>query len=218
MLIRRQPGHWLATGLAVAFLTAAGGGQGKNPSLAGTWKFSPEKTSAAADEAPDPTDVRKRTRSSPAGSSGTAAPQRDMGGGGGGGGQPSAGGFGGGMSLGPLNLYARPMQELVIEQTDSTVTISDPRGTPRIYHPDGRKEVEALLGGDSLEIVAKWKGGKLTTERKLGKFGSISEAYWLDGKTQSLILDVKLTAPQLSAPIQRHRVYDAATGGGGGDG
>jgi hypothetical protein len=94
----------------------------------------------------------------------------------------------------------------VIVQSDSTITISDPSGRPRSYYLDGRKELEPLLGADSLEVQARWKGGKLTTERKLGRLGSVREVYFLDS-ADNLILEVRLTAPQLTQPLEQRRFY-----------
>ena len=113
-------------------------------------------------------------------------------------------------SLGALGAYARPQQELVIVQTDSTISISDPRGTPRTYRPGGQKAVEPLLGVDSLEVVARWKGGKLTTERKFGQLGSIREVYSID--SDNLIVEVRVTAPQLAQPLDMQRIYARAPG------
>ena len=191
--------------------------QGSAESLAGTWKFSSTKTREAAS---------KRMSSAPAftrddglRNSGANNRSRSPGAGGGESGGGS-GGTGGGAraELGPLALYARPLPELVIVQTDSTFTISDPRGTSRIYFSDGRRQREPLLAADSLEIVAKWKDGKLTTERKLGSFGVIKEVYSLDTTNQLLLVDVKLSAPQLVPPLEEHWIYEKSQqAGGGGD-
>lgn len=109
-------------------------------------------------------------------------------------------------------MYARALPELTIEQTDSTVSISDVRGTPRVYRTDGKKQTEPLLGADTLEITAKWKDGKLSTERKLGSYGSIRETYRVDTEAHQLIIDVKLTGAQGGSPVEMRRIYVAPGG------
>ena len=200
-------------------LVAAAGlqAQNKNPSLAGTWKFDPAKTKEAeakpiSDAGASRGDEGGMRRSNPARSAGSG------GGGGGGGSEGRAGGGevgGGGMGRmqGPLGMYARPLPELVIEQTDTTVSISDVRGTPRVYKTDGKKSTEPLLGADTLEVTAKWKDGKLTTERKLGSYGAIRETYHVDLDAHQLIIDVKLTGGQGGAPVEMRRIYVAPSGG-----
>jgi hypothetical protein len=79
-----------------------------------------------------------------------------------------------------------------------------------VYRFDGRKEIEPLLGVDSLEVTAKWKGVRLTTERKFGQLGSIREVYSLDAG--SLLIEVRVTAPQLPQPMDLRRVYSRAPG------
>ena len=117
------------------------------------------------------------------------------------------------VDLGPLKLYSRPLPQLVIEQTDSTISISDVSGTPRIYYLDGRKQKEALVNGESMEIVAKLKDGKLTTDRKIGSFGSVREVYSIDADTHGLTVELKITGPAISPPISQLWFYDAPAGG-----
>ena len=211
---RAQQARWTpaSLGLGLLLLAAASPGQGKNAGLAGTWKLNVEKSVAADNsrgDSPDP-EIKQGYSSGgrPRVGTGMTAPR--------GGGQPGGGGSGGGGGgirvTGPLGLYARPLAELVIVQTDSTVTISDPSGTPRTYRTDGRKESESLPGSDSLEITAKWKEGKLITERKLGKYGTIKEVYSLETVNHELIVEVRLTGPSLSKPVEMRRAYDSSPG------
>lgn len=184
------------TGLGLLTIVSSGAGQA-NPSFAGTWKYNAERTQQEAarkiSDAPAfSKDDRARTRSSAAGATSGVPGAR--------------------AELGPLTLYSRPLPELVIVQTDSTITISDPSGAPRTYRTDGRKEREPLLGVDSLDITAKWKSGKLTIERKLGKFGTVREEYSIDVATKELILDVRLSGPQVVPPMELRRFYGVAPG------
>ncbi|HEV8151022.1 MAG TPA: hypothetical protein VGP61_12620 [Gemmatimonadales bacterium] len=188
--------------LASLSLAATGASQGKSVTLAGSWSFDPEKTMAEAKTQPPDPKSREGYASGgrPRVGTGVTEPR------GGQTGRAAGEGSGARAELGPLSLYARPLPELVIVQSDSTITISDPSGRPRSYYLDGRKELEPLLGADSLEVQARWKGGKLTTERKLGRLGSVREVYSLDS-ADNLILEVRLTAPQLTQPLEQRRFY-----------
>lgn len=210
MANRFWPSRGALAALGLGLLTVAGGtaGQGKNPSLAGTWKYNAEKSAQEGREVKDPK-LEKARRSG-----GKIRTGNSISGDAGGSEEPSGARAGGGgrASMGPLGLYARPLQQLVIVQTDSTVTMTDPSGTPRTYHLNGKKEFEPLIGADTLEITAKWKDGKLTTERKLGSFGNIREVITVDPETHELSIEVRLSGGQLSQPIDLHRIYDAAPG------
>ena len=198
-------------GMSLLLLGALGPRQGKTVNLAGTWKLDLEKT--AEEQKGEPADPRsKQGYNSGAGRPRVGTGVTEPRGGGGMGGAPgaSAAGRANLASLGALGAYARPQQELVIVQTDSTISISDPRGTPRSYRPNGAKEIEPLLGVDSLEVVARWKGGKLTTERKFGQLGSIREVYAID--SDNVMVEVRVSAPQLPQPLDLRRVYARATG------
>jgi len=210
---RSRHARWgfAAVGIGLLTIAAVAPRQGKTSSLGGTWKYSAEKSALADREAKDPKlqkarrsgGGRIRSGTSISGSGGDDAPSPPSGGGGGA--SPRG-------SMGPLGLYARPLPQLVIVQTDSTVTMTDPSGTPRTYRTNGKKEFEPLIGADTLEITAKWKDGKLTTERKLGSFGTIREVITLDAEAHELMVEVRLSGGQLSQPIDLVRVYDAAPG------
>jgi hypothetical protein len=213
--------HKTLTLIGLSLFAAAGlHAQNKNPSLAGTWKFDPAKTKEAeakplSDAGASRGDEGGMRRSNPARSAGSGGGGSGGSEGRAGGGDAGGGGGGGGMGRmqGPLGMYARPLPELVIEQTDTTVSISDVRGTPRVYKTDGKKSTEPLLGADTLEVTAKWKDGKLTTERKLGSYGTIRETYHVDLDTHQLIIDVKLTGGQGGASVEMRRIYVAPSGG-----
>lgn len=204
---RSVPARWALPVLALGVLGSAAvqSPQGKAASLSGTWQLDAEKT--AEEQKGEPADPRSKQGYNSGGRPrvGTGATEPRGGGAGARSGAP-----GGHANLGALNIYARPQRELIIEQTDSTVSISDPRGTPRVYRLTGKKEIEPMLGVDSLEISAKWKGGKLTTERKFGELGSVRETYSLD--SDNLVVEVRLTAPQLSQPLDMRRIYARVPG------
>ena len=101
----------------------------------------------------------------------------------------------------------RPIQELRIQQTDSTIAISDASGQFATYPIDGRKFREPQLIGEDIEIVAKWKDNRLTIERKLPSLGTIREIYALDPATGELVLEMKVTGSRLPRGIEMRRVY-----------
>ncbi|HEV8355176.1 MAG TPA: hypothetical protein VGQ17_00235 [Gemmatimonadales bacterium] len=193
----------------------------QNPSLAGTWKLNAEKSDRpeeAMREAARPEDPanpgkgfssgggRPRVgRSGAAAGSSGGADAGAMGGG-------RAGGSGGGAGMAPLMLYVRPLPQLLVEQTDSTLTLSDPTGTPRTFHPDGRKVTEPMLNEEQLELTAKWKSAKLVVERKLGTIGTIKETYLIDPAARQLIVLVNVSSPRLLRAVELRRVYDPAGG------
>lgn len=102
----------------------------------------------------------------------------------------------------------RPIPQLRIQQTDSTVAISDASGQFATYPIDGRKFREPQLIGEDIEIVAKWKDNRLTIERKLPSLGTIRESYRLDRATGELVLEVKVTGSRLPRGIEMRRVYE----------
>lgn len=101
----------------------------------------------------------------------------------------------------------RPIPQLRIQQSDSTVAISDASGQFATYPLDGRKFREPQLIGEDIEIVAKWKDRKLTIERKLPSLGTIRESYALDPATGELVLEVKVSGSRLPRGIEMRRVY-----------
>lgn len=104
----------------------------------------------------------------------------------------------------------RPIQELRIQQSDSTIAISDASGQFATYPLDGRKYREPQLVGEDIEIVAKWKDRKLSIERKLPSLGTIRESYALDPATGELVLEMKVSGSRLPRGIEMRRVYQPA--------
>ena len=101
----------------------------------------------------------------------------------------------------------RPIPQLRIQQSDSTIAIGDASGQFATYPTDGRKFREPQLVGEDIEIVAKWKDRRLTIERKLPSLGTIREIYALDPATGELVLEMKVTGSRLPRGIEMRRVY-----------
>jgi hypothetical protein len=102
----------------------------------------------------------------------------------------------------------RPVLQLRIQQTDSTVSLSDGTGELATYRTDGRKVREPQLVGGDIEISARWKDQQLTIERKVPELATIRETYYLDPGTMQLIVAVRLSGSKLPRDIEVRRVYD----------
>lgn len=217
MSILHHSRRWAVLGiLALApSLPAAIHAQGP---LNGTWKLNADRT-AEENEVQRGRDPTTREGYGRTGSvrPGTGRTDPQGGGGGGGGGRGGRGGMGGGppqgggagAGLGPVGVFARPMPEIAITQSDSTVTLPDPSGVARTLWLDGRKESVQMPGTEPMEISARWKGSKLTVERKFTTLGSVREIYSVSKDGKELLVEIRLTAPALSQPMDSKRVYDA---------
>lgn len=109
--------------------------------------------------------------------------------------------------------FLRPVLQVLIRQTDSTVAISDASGELATYSTDGRKIREPQLIGEDAEITAKWKDGSLSIERKLPSLGTVKETYWLDPATREMVLLVKVSGSRLPRGIEMRRVYEPVSEG-----
>jgi hypothetical protein len=125
-------------------------------------------------------------------------------------GPPDGGAQGGGTMPAALGRIMKPAAEIVVEQNDTTVIISTERELPQIIYLDGRTGSEQVPGGGTIEVTAKWKNGKFTVERKLASGGSLKETYSVDGDRHRLMVEAKMSSPQLPESITIKRVYDAA--------
>jgi len=105
----------------------------------------------------------------------------------------------------------RPAALITIEQNDTVLTIRDDQGVPQVLYLDGRKFEEPVGGAEPKQTTAKWKDGKLTVERKLGGIGSIREVLTLDPEKRRLVIEAKLTSPDIGKTVEIKRVYDAGS-------
>jgi hypothetical protein len=109
---------------------------------------------------------------------------------------------------GPYLRVMRPSAQIIVVQTDSTVTISDDASVPQILYIDGRKVEEPLPGAENMMVTARLKDNKLTVERKLGSAGSIRETYTLDAAKKRLVVEARITNGDLQGTLDVKRVYD----------
>jgi len=158
------------------------------PSLSGLWRLNAEKSDAG-----EPPPERPRPVYSPSTRS-AARPVMEVA-------DPTA-----------VLALVRPVLQLLIRQTDSTVAISDISGQMGTYHTDGRKIREPQLVGKDIEIVARWKDAQLVIERKFPDIGTLRETYILDPATKTLVLVVKLSGTKVARGLELRRVYDPVKG------
>jgi hypothetical protein len=183
-------------------------------SFAGTWRLNAAESDKPAEKLKEATSAAPKVKEGYGSTkdrvgAGRVAGDPDAGGGMKSGGEGRSGG-GGGTSLPGLDFgrIMRPAAILTIAQNDTVLTIEDDRGLPQILYLDGRKFEEPTAGAELKQTIAKWKDGKLTVERKLGGSGSIREVYTLDPEKHRLIVDAKLTSPELGKTLEIRRVYD----------
>lgn len=195
-----------ALGLLVILAGGVQPAYGQTASLAGKWKLNTEasddpqaKLDAVTSAAPM-VNTGYAARSNPVGAGRVAGEQRGE-------------KMGGAKSLpgADFGRIMKPAPVITIEQNDSVLTISDNQGVPQLFYLDGRKFEEKTGGAEPKLTTAKWKDGKLTIERKLGGIGTIRETFTLDSEKHRLVVDAKLTSPDLGKTLEIRRVYDAGT-------
>lgn len=157
------------------------------PVLSGLWRFNPEKSTQPGEH------ERERERGMSSGRVGGPPPL------GRGGPPPDAT-----VLLG----FMKPVLQILIQQTDSTIAISDATGQLATFPTDGRTIREPQLVGEDVEIGAKWKDGRLTIERKLPDIGTVKETYSVDPAARALVLVVRISGPRLARAVEMRRVYD----------
>ena len=111
------------------------------------------------------------------------------------------GGEGGGRRGGQADstLRQEPAGRLVIDQSDSTMTIS-PR-TPRdsvtwTLFFDGRDVAAKAIGGAQLMMRGRWNKDQFVVIRDLQNGGQLTESYELTKHGQRLVIHVKISRPQ----------------------
>ena len=181
--------------LLLVSTVSRGGAQRPTVSLAGVWRLNPDKSQEMNPQAVG------SYRGTWVGQRGT------IGGAGRTGGIPSGGRPEPLPDPAVLLSLLRPISQLRIQLTDSTIAISDASGQFATYPLDGRKYREPQLIGEDVEIVAKWKDHKLMIERKLPSLGTIRESYALDPATGELLLEVKVSGSRIPRGVEMRRVY-----------
>ena len=176
-------------------------------SLAGTWKLN----SAESDNPMEK--LEAATSAAPKVNEGYGSMRDRVGAGKIAGEQKGERGGGGARSLpGPdFGRIMKPAASIVIEQNDTLITIRDDQSLPQLLYLDGRKFEEPTAGPEPKQTVAKWKDGKLSVERKLGASGTIRETFTLYPEKHRLVVDAKVTSPDLGKTLEIRRVYDEGT-------
>lgn len=139
-----------------------------------------------------------------------------MGGGGGmGGGRPGgppSGGMPGGRGpegRGDSGAVAAP-ERLTIVQTDSSITISQPRRPPLTLYFDGRDVwVPGITPEDLVAMNARWQRGRLVVRRVVSDQRSITETYELSRNGRRLTVRVRMPGGGTEMALAEvRRVYD----------
>jgi len=104
----------------------------------------------------------------------------------------------------------RAKSRLVIEESDSAVTLRDDSGWTRELRIDGVKVREELAQGGPAEVETKWKGDKLVTVRRLDSGAELTERLARDRKTGELTIEVEFKAARAPGSMKLKRIYVAA--------
>ncbi len=99
-----------------------------------------------------------------------------------------------------------------IEQTDSTVTVVTPEGSPVVFYVDGRPVEGKIEGLGEVRTLARWKGEKLEVERRFSGDAKITTTYQLTDEGQQIEVKTKLSGFVRSFDFRQ--VYDAVQGRG----
>lgn len=232
---RRQPGAaWVAVAASLAVLACAHrppaefdvGQPMPEPGpvaadLSGTWQYNAQESDRAGRAA--------QLRGREGGREGAGMPGEGgfpgggMGGSGGFGGQGEYGGRGrgGGSRRGAEGerdrppaaidtMLLRPAQRLVIEQTDSTITIGRADGAPLTLWFDGRDVVVRDTSGEAQAVSGSWNRARFEVRRPLGPGRTLTQAYVLSSDGRRLVVLVQVSGGE-QGPTTRpesRRVYD----------
>ncbi|HEX7487087.1 MAG TPA: hypothetical protein VF332_13110 [Vicinamibacterales bacterium] len=84
-----------------------------------------------------------------------------------------------------------PSPHLTIAQTETAVTITDERGRPRTFHPDGKEEAQAL---DQVPVATttRWDGTHLEVRYKVEKNRELHYSYSRTLDPPQLVVQVKV--------------------------
>ncbi len=110
----------------------------------------------------------------------------------------------------PVTQLRQPAQDLVIEQTDSTLALKSAGGQcpPGIVYLIDRTLTEPTPAGEVTASVFSQKDGKLRVERKTGESTQVRENYALDPKTGQLLVEFQITTRELPKAFRMKLVYD----------
>jgi hypothetical protein len=131
-------------------------------------------------------------------------------GGGGGGGRGGEGAQSGGEDRDAADsLLRQPAGRLVIQQTDSTVTISPRDAIAYTLFFDGRDVTMTDEAGRSLSLNGRWHGKQFEVRRELRNGAELTESYEVKKNGQRLVVHVRIRRPDNDTPIPEfQRVYD----------
>ena len=185
----------------------AGAPEAPGPSLAGTWELNMRETMAAM-------------RSAGGGMPMEGGP--GMGGRrtGAGGMPPMGAGPGGRPGQGPPGAPGEAgemARRLVIEQTDSTLSLARPGARPLVLWFDGREVYErGRLDDDVTPVRGVWRRGRFEVRRQVSDMRVLVEAYELLSEGRRLVVRVRTEGGPRDeeSPREMRRIYNRAAPGG----
>ena len=92
-----------------------------------------------------------------------------------------------------------PSPMLTIVQSETAVTITDAHGAARMFHTNGKEEIQQLDAGP-MATTSKWDGGKLVIEYRVEKKdgGAVISAKLLEKAICDLGIDPEKRNPAIS--------------------
>jgi hypothetical protein len=183
--------------------------QGERPSFSGTWNINGDKTGEVKDVTLS-SNIGVDTRTMTTGQRRAGS----TGGGGGGGGSPSTSNRGGG---GPLPAVVRsvlsPASKLLIELSDSSITVDPGTGYIVKVPTDGKVHEERLEDGSVFKTKATWRRDELIVERDFNVAGTVSgatrEVFRLDkSDPRMLVVDFHFEHKAYRRTVDQRRVYN----------
>jgi hypothetical protein len=106
----------------------------------------------------------------------------------------------------------RPPMTMLIEQTDSTLVMSERGQTLQVLALGDPKIVGAAIEPDVPHSSARWKGSSLIAERQTRRGGKLTQTYSLDGAGKTLTIVTRIEPQGQGPTIELKRVYDRYEG------
>lgn len=113
------------------------------------------------------------------------------------------------------------MAQLVIEQTPTSVKVSDSSGRAvAVYQAQPQQGSSGSSSSNSdtnPALVAQWQDSKLITTTQMPNGGTTTRSYGISSDNKQLIVTTKIDSKRLKEPVTIRQVYDAVNVSTGGD-
>jgi hypothetical protein len=185
------------------------------PNLAGTWKLN-------ADQSDNPMQKMREAQQDSDGQVGGSGRRGGIGGGGWGGDN------GGGQQNGENQQRGRrqggmPMSQLVIEQTPTSVKVTDPSGRVMALYLAASEQASSPSSANSSNgdanatAVAQWEDNKLVATQPMRNGGTTTRTYEISPDNKQLVVTTKIENKRFKEPVTMRQVYDPVRASTGGD-